>query len=173
MGNVIANVLQNLRDYNYVIPYVKAIEFCYLNSPIFKERPFFPKYFEPFKNMRERTYYYINDYHQYTLEMLEDDERKKALAIIYIFVVGITQREQDIILNNYAGGEDFQRLLKQEPVFEMNVFPYREFTDMGIRFNEVYGYTYPIAFEEAMSHYDLSLTDSTNIAVFGAEFSKG
>ena len=173
MATIIANALQNLRDYNYVIPYAKAIEFCYINSPIFKERPFFPKYFKPFKDMRSRTYYYINDYHAYTLEMLKDDERQKALAIIYVFVVGITPQEIEMIQSDWAGSSDFQMLLHKDPIFEMNIFPYQEFVDLGMRFNETYGYTYPVAFEEAMSNYDIPFTKDTKIAVFGADFSKG
>jgi hypothetical protein len=171
MGSMIYDLLQNLRDYNYILPYAKAIEFCYLNSPLFKEPPYFKKYFLPFKEMRSRTYYYINDYHQYTLEMLKDDQRQKAVAIIYIFVVSPTDKEIDD-MSKWEEHNELALLMGKEPVFQLNVFCYSDFIDLGIRFNEVYGYTYPVAFEEAMAYYDIKFTDDTKIAVFGAEFSR-
>lgn len=173
MATLIRNALENLRDYNYILPYAKAIEFAYIQSPLFKERPYFPKYFLPFKGMRERTYYYINDYHQYDLSMLEDDERKRALAIIYIFVVGIRPAEIEMIQNSaWAGSQQFDLLLRREPSFEMNLFPIREFAELGIKFNESYGYTYPIAFEEAMISYGIPVDTHETVAIFAANFSK-
>jgi hypothetical protein len=171
MGTIISGILKSLRDYNYIVSYSKAIEFCYLYSPVFKELPTFPKYFKPFKDMSNRTYYYINDYHQYSLEMLEDDERQKALAIIYIFVVGVTGEEIVRMTNEFMGTQ-FDMLKKQQPNFEVNVFPYQDFMDMGIKFNESYGYNYPIAFEEAMNSYDIKYDKDTKVAVFAAEFSR-
>lgn len=122
--------------------------------------------------MRDRTYYYINDYHQYSLEMLEDDERQKALAIIYIFVVGVTEEEIASMTDDLVLDKKYKMLLEQIPTFEVNIFNYNEFIGMGIRFNESYGYSYPVAFEEAMSTYDLKYDKDTKIAIFSAEFSR-
>lgn len=169
MGTLIGNAIQNLREYQFVLPYATAVEFAYLNSPIFKERPFFPKYFAPFKDMRNRAYYYINDRNQYTDEMLEDDERQKALAIIYIFIAGVTEQEIEMIRGDWAGSSEFQMLLRQDPIFEMDYHPYGELIDAGTRFSENYGYQFPIDFDKAMSNYDIPHDDTTMVAIFSAE----
>ena len=168
MGTPLSDALEKLRDYNNIMSYSSAMEFCYVNAPLFVMLPSYNLHFSPFNSIHNNTYYYIGDYHQYSLEMLADDERKKALAIIYIIIVGLTQAEVDMVLSS----KGIKQLSDIGQPYEFNVYPFGEFNDLGPRFREAYGYVYPLELDKLTGLYNLDLDPDSKVIVFTERLSR-
>lgn len=144
------------------------MEFCFINAPLFKFRPTYKHYFHPFSSLKHQTYYYIADYNQYSLKMLEDDERIQGLAIVYIIVVGLTNEESEKMFSQ----TNLAHLYETAPYFSASAFPIEEFYNLGTTFNETYGYTFPIDFAQITEMYDIPKNENNEILILGLDVAK-
>lgn len=149
-----------LKEYANILPFSTAVEFSYINAGLFKFFPKYPRYFHPFSLFKDRTFYYIGDYNNYTPEMLEDDERKAALAIMHIIIFGLTE-EETAQLSRISCHKGLKHLCEMEPKYNITIFPIEEFYDLGKDFGSKYDFTEiaPIDFVAMAEMYDLPKFD--------------
>lgn len=174
MSNITLDIdraLQLLADYKYVLSYSKALEICYLYSPLFFNKPYFPKHFKPFESMRHRTFYYINDYYLFSLNSDDRKHNRKALEIIYVIVVNITPEEIQLFddLNN----RNIRFFKENHPRYELaSLLTYDSIVEMKDTFNENYGFIYELDFVKAMECHDIVYDDYAQIAIFVEDLSR-
>jgi hypothetical protein len=163
--------IEMLADHYNILSYSKAMEFCYINGSMFKFRPTYKHYFHPFFAFKGSTYYYIADFNQYSPEMLEDDERTSALAIMYIIMIGLSDEEISSLENRTAqANASFRPLFDSQPLYMFTSFPISEFYDLGDEFNKRYGFTFPIKFDKISDMYGIPHTDDDRkVAIFSLE----
>jgi hypothetical protein len=176
--------IEMLKDHHNILSFSKAMEFCYIHGPLFKVHPTYKQYFHPFHAFKGSAYYYIADYNQYSPEMLEDDERKTGLAIIYIILIGLSDEQitsletRAIEASALSAPSLDSRPLEPQSLdsflrtYTFSSFPISEFYDLGDEFHKRYEFNFPIKFDKISDMYGIPHTDDDKrVAIFSLELS--